>query len=285
MCKKKGDCLKLLKGLKKLGLLKTSKKRRKNKNTSNNINTIKSSSDHLLGPPTMFSSNMFQNTNNLINENLRLRNEELENNIKNPILRIKDDEDKIRINKRLQDYDNNIELTDYLLRTMHNASFNKSLNKSTGLDNRVEDLGTVESDNIDVPETGGSDTFTNGGNDEEETPTPDEGNNTWQETAEEKEDEEKEDEEEEEDETALTPQQIKNKKAYINRLKNEYKEYGGKSKVILQSQDKEEIKDELKRLKLLHYDAVKKYGQKGGTIPIADLPKNIKAIKELTSLL
>jgi hypothetical protein len=95
-----------IKDLKELGIIKKkSKRRRRAKKNAININNIKSSSEHMLGPPSIFS-----NTSNLMTENLRLRNEELSN----PTLRIKDEEDKIRMNKKMLEYENNAKLTNYM---------------------------------------------------------------------------------------------------------------------------------------------------------------------------
>jgi hypothetical protein len=146
-----------IKDLKDLGIIKRHKKRKNKKSKLNKLinQNIKSSSDHMT---TSFASSLtppIMQTNNLMTENLRLQNEKLQNDrlmdTNSNLLRIKDDDFKNKL-------ENNLKLTDYMLRGLHNNSFNNTLNKSTGLSDgpiieEIED--DFPEDNIDVPTTDG----------------------------------------------------------------------------------------------------------------------------------
>ena len=142
-----------IKDLKDLGIIKRRKKskRRKLKYISN----VKSSSDHMMGSVVPMNS-----TNNLMNENLRLKNKELAST--GPaLLRIQNEfnDDRLRLNKRLEDYEHNSQLTGHVLRKLYDGSFENSLSKGSGLAPIIEE----PDDNIDVPTTKGSDYFTHVG--------------------------------------------------------------------------------------------------------------------------
>ncbi len=158
-----------IKDLKDLGILRKSKKRRrKNKNKKKSINSlkndsVKSSSDH------MIASGIFNNSNNLINEQIQLQNEALKNNqlvirkqdaekyapqFRNAI----DDEFKIRVVNKLNEYDEKgTQIVNFL-----NEKFSKKKKRSDSQEDFVdvppEEIG------VPVPSTGGSKFFTEGQN-------------------------------------------------------------------------------------------------------------------------
>jgi hypothetical protein len=155
--------------LKELGIIK-SKRRRKRKNRIMQYmqqNNIKSTSDHMSG-----FSNVFNNTSNLQNENLRLQNNLLNDKAEN--LRIQNNllennasnlEDRF---KTIEDENNKLNVwTNYLLSTAYRPSItNYDDDNLSEYSRRVESIYdddpndiVHEDDNIDVAPTGGSDEF------------------------------------------------------------------------------------------------------------------------------